>query len=123
MNQTEIDALIADNKTYVEFCNKQANEILELQQQSAMQQLEIMRLRKAFGEMVAMQELEGLSCEPQREILDTPTTYDDLMAWHNEQLGKPMAWMNISENAGFKQIIVFQEPTSKKSIPLYAKKG
>ena len=32
---------------------------------------------------------------------------------------EPVAWMNINEDAGFKQITVFQEPTSKKSIPLY----
>lgn len=37
----------------------------------------------------------------------------------NQPAQEPVAWMNINEDAGFKQVAVFQEPTSKKSIPLY----
>ena len=32
---------------------------------------------------------------------------------------EPVAWMEIKENAGYKEIKVWQEPVSKQSIPLY----
>lgn len=48
-----------------------------------------------------------------KEALDTEQVREDLPAQ------EPVAWMNVSKDAGFKQVTVFQEPTSKKSIPLY----
>ena len=32
---------------------------------------------------------------------------------------EPVAWMELKEDAGYKDITVWQEPVSKKSIPLY----
>ncbi len=36
-----------------------------------------------------------------------------------ESSQEPVAWMDIQNNAGFKEIKVWQEPTSNKSIPLF----
>jgi hypothetical protein len=82
------------------------NNMSNLQQQLALKDFEIMRLREALaksdkwltsGEVPYMLQINNM------KLLSTPTTYDDLMAWHDAQLGEPVAWLgkwNIDKSTG-----------------------
>lgn len=116
--------------------------LAELQQQSAMQQLEIMRLRKALSS-ANLELLDVIDSINQDKVhhdgddfhetlnkcdkaLSTPATYDDLMAWHNEQLGEPVAWFHEdypAERYGDLEEFEYDYGSTDKARPLYAKKG
>jgi hypothetical protein len=124
-----IDERIARDSEFKEALEQPAQKPLsdaatkDLQQRLALKDFEIMRLREALHEVKYADDSAYYVCEKIAEqALATPATYDDLMAWHNEQLGEPVAWMN---DAGF----CYAEWKSDldeyygKPIPLYAKKG
>jgi hypothetical protein len=89
----------------------------------ALKDLEIMRLREAgtffFGWVDDVCcELAEDAYEKYKLILATPTTYDDLMAWHEAQLGEPVA---ITKQNGL--ILKFGFDELPENTNLYAKKG
>lgn len=60
-----------------------------MEQNLALKDLEIMRLRKALDKIIG----HDMACSViAKQALSTPTTYDDLLAWHEVQLGEPEAW-------------------------------
>lgn len=107
-------------------------DVKDLQQHLAMQQLEIHNLRQVL--YYWREECTGF--EPSISVfqlkvddaLSTPTTYDDLMAWHEAQLGEPVAWkytkrdgeITATVNEDFALIV---EADGFEVTPLYAKKG
>ena len=121
MNE-EVEDLITDNKQYVELCNRQANEII-------LKDLEIMQLRDALENTVLslkgyrMELSDNQPCDAEKtavRMLLTPTTNDALMAWHNEQLGEPVAWLHKKDWYTTTDSPEFDEENWQ---PLYAKKG
>jgi hypothetical protein len=86
------------------------NEIKSLQQRLALKDREIMRLRKALEEIAFEADLGWIA-------------YNDLMAWHNEQLGEPVAWMWNNEPDGEIVFSGTDSPYPDTATPLYAKKG
>lgn len=110
------------------------------QEQAALKDLEIMRLRealedirdgmntKAINNTVIKSDTVYRFAEEITEALSTPTTYDDLMAWHEAQLGEPEAWkytkrdgeITSTVNEDFALIV---EADGFEVTPLYAKKG
>lgn len=109
----------------------------DLQQRLALKDLEIMRLREALedaDELIAIEPFEHVAQEAAdahyaiRQALSTPTTYDDLMAWHEAQYEKVayMARQNEVGYLGFKLDRLKKEHPhvlDKNITPLYAKKG
>lgn len=74
----------------------QQQRLAELQQQSAMQQREIMRLREFVQFYWDNGITENLYYKA-RDLLSTPANYDDLMAWHKAQLSKTVYVSHYSE--------------------------
>jgi hypothetical protein len=103
------------------------NSMSDLQQQLALKDLEIMRLRDALHEIKYADDSAYYVCEKIAErALATSATYDDLMAWHNEQLGEPVAWFNEdypAERYGDLEEFAYDYGSTDKARPLYAKKG
>jgi len=97
-----------------------------LQQNLALKDLEIMRLREAL-EQIKNSVSEDWSRIYADEALSTPATYDDLMAWHNEQLGEPVARVPrgcLGNNDRLGLVLVIPDDYSNEEyLPLYAKKG
>ena len=83
------------------------------QEQAALKDLEIMRLREALEE-IAFEVDHLYTSNKVTNILSTPTTYDDLMAWHEAQLGEPVGYTDY-----YQKTLSF----NKTGYPLYAKKG
>jgi hypothetical protein len=104
-----------------------AKNVSDLQQLLALKDLEIMRLREALEEIKLADDSAYYVCEKIAEqTLSTPATYDDLMAWHNEQLGEPMGWFNEdypAERYGDLEEFAYDYGSTDKARPLYAKKG
>jgi len=103
-----------------------AKDVSDLQQRLALKDREIMRLREALEEIKYADDSAYYVCEKIAEqALATPATYDDLMAWHNEQLGEPVAW--ISEDENFieyrRDALIELSYKNHEIFPLYAKKG
>jgi len=94
----------------------------DLQERLALKDLEIMRLREVLERLAKLGNgdrygnSEGNDIA--RQALSTPTTYDDLMAWHNDQLGEPVA---ITKQNGL--ILKFGFDELPENTNLYAKKG
>jgi len=130
--------------------NAEINQLLvknkDLQQRLALKDLEIMRLRealedirdgmntKAINNTVIKSDTVYRFSEEITEALSTPTTYDDLMAWHEAQLGEPVAYnhhfiydydfMPEEVLSHSKEIpTVFGMKYISKTDALYAKKG
>lgn len=105
-------------------CKTIQQRLAELQQQSAMQQREIMRLREALEEIERYGDCKVCYAESTK-ALSTPTTYD---SWHEAQLGEPVAWkytrrdgqVTATVNPAFALIV---ESDGFEVTPLYAKKG
>jgi hypothetical protein len=96
-------------------------QLAKLQQQSAMQQLEIMRLHEALHEIKYADDSAYYVCEKIAErALATTATHDDLMAWHEAQLGEPVAWLHTKDWYTTIDSPVFDEENWQ---PLYTKKG
>lgn len=97
-----------------------------LHQRLALKDLEIMRLREAL--IYHTQQTRPI--HQTEQALSTPATYDDLMAWHNEQLGEPVAWIKPDFlGRGYAELDELHEykfspmTINHNAIPLYAKKG
>ena len=108
----------------------------DLQQRLALKDLEIMRLREALLKIefeydyTLDKELTETIVAGFELARATPTTYDDLMAWHEAQLGEPAAWMTFDFYGNSEYIpndnnkfFTKQTAVTQKPIPLYAKKG
>lgn len=69
-------------------------DVKDLQQRLALKDLEIMRLREAFylNMLRAFPEKSHEEVHDEIDKLYGATTYDDLLAWHEAQLGEPVAW-------------------------------
>lgn len=100
------------------------------QEQAALKDLEIMRLREALKTSLNCIDRTGweFSCDmrlfgkklDRYKDLYTPTTYDDLMAWHEAQLGEPVAQVRWRNGEMFTKFMTdFVDAGTK----LYAKKG
>jgi len=113
--------------------------VIEQQKLLALKDREIMRLREALEAVMrceyATTEKEDyilvddcqcllVTIEEVRKIkqsLSTPTTYDDLMAWHEAQLGEPVACIDHIE--GIKTVVWKERDYPDIGTKLYAKKG
>ena len=106
-----------------------------MQQNLALKDLEIMRLREALEtslncidrtgwEFSCNMRLFGEKLDRYKDLLSTPTTYDDLMAWHEAQMGEPVAWVCGGELYLTKEAAEnSKRDWSLVANPLYAKKG
>jgi len=70
--------------------------VIEQQKLLALKDLEIMRLREALKEIERYGDCKVCYAESTK-ALSNPTTYDDLIAWHNEQLGETVYVSHYSE--------------------------
>lgn len=107
-----------------------------LQQRLALKDLEIMQLRealedirdgmntKAINNTVIKSDTVYRFAEEITEALSIQTTYDDLMAWHDAQLGEPVAWLNPNDYDRRHAFMWNIKSRNEKqfSIPLYARK-
>ncbi len=108
----------------------------------ALKDLEIMRLREALEIARDYQfnavnqfhiDFAGYKAEKHKQYdddlklveqaLSAPATYDDLMAWHEAQLGEPVAWMNSANGVVINKTKKQQADYSLFDTPVYAKKG
>lgn len=116
--------------------SKSECEIQDLQQRLVLKDLEIMRLREALLKIefeydyTLDKELTEAIVAGFELARATPATYDDLMAWHNEQLGEPVAWIKPDFlGRGYAELDELHEykfspmTINHNAIPLYAKKG
>lgn len=106
------------------------------QQRLALKDLEIMRLREVLkdaDELIAIEPFEHVAQEAAdahyaiRQALSTPATYDDLMAWHEAQLGEVVGWQALCKSRhfgfGVTEINLDGYHPDFWQRPLYAKKG
>ena len=118
---TNAEQLLADAQKALEWWNNG-----QMQQRLALKDREIMRLREALEEIVKKENTEEnewdavevvipAMCAIAKQALSTPTTYDDLMAWHEAQLGEPLIKVIV--------LIDGKETVVELQKPLYAKKG
>lgn len=113
----------------------------DLQQRIALKDREIMRLREALEAVMkceyATTEKEDyilvddcpcllVTIEEVRKIkkaLSTPANYEDLMTWHEAQLGEPVAERCLHHDEGVTFWMYGNYKDSVNWQPLYAKKG
>lgn len=108
--------------------------VAHLQQRLAEKDLEIMRLREALERLAKLGNGDRYGNSEGNEIakqaLSTPTTYDDLMAWHEAQLNKleQVGWIcdKAISNGTWYPIITLDKIKNTGHInhrKVYAKKG
>lgn len=102
----------------------------DLQQLLALKDLEIMRLREAFylNMLRAFPEKSHEEVHDEIDKLYGGTTYDNLMAWHEAQLGEPEVWKYTKRDGEptatlNKDFALIVEADGFEVTPLYAKKG